>query len=290
MEWLREMLVSLQATLTLYVFAVAVMTAIELVTACERHSLRSRLPGFVFWIIWSAVATVTYGGFHLLWRHLGITPLIVLPLDFTWAGAIAIVAAPIAGAFVGDFFFYWCHRAQHRWLWRYHAVHHSVRELNSTNSFHHVTEPLIQTILIVLPSSLIVSQSGAIVPVIALMLHMQSSYIHSSSKWHIGPLRAVFVDNRFHRIHHSLEERHYDRNFGAVTTLWDRLFGTAHFPAADEWPATGIHEVDQPRTLREWVDLPWRMPEAAAVVEPAEEQLFGADEAKQLRAQAAVSG
>jgi sterol desaturase/sphingolipid hydroxylase (fatty acid hydroxylase superfamily) len=262
MERVRELLVALQATLVLYVFAVATMTALELVTARERHSLRSRLPGLLFWVLWTVVATVTYGAFHLLWRRVGIEPLIVLPLGFGWAGVIAIVAAPLASAFVADFFFYWCHRAQHRWLWRFHAVHHSVRELNSTNSFHHVSEPLIQTVLIVLPSSLIVSETGAMVPVIALLLHMQSSYIHSSSRWHMGPLRAIFVDNRFHRIHHSLERQHYDRNFGAVTTLWDRLFGTAHFPKPDEWPATGIHEVDQPRTLRARIDQPRRLARA----------------------------
>lgn len=259
MEWISELPGQLWASLVLFAFAISTMTAIELVTGRERHSLRSRIPGLVFWLLWSVVAALAYGGFHALWRRIGVEPLIVLPLTFTWAGAAAVVAAPLASAFVADFFFYWCHRAQHRWLWRFHAVHHSVRELNSTNSFHHVTEPFVQAVLITLPSSLIVSETGAVVPMIALLLHMQSSYIHSSSRWHFGPLRSVFVDNRFHRIHHSTERRHFDRNFGAVTPLWDRLFDTAYFPAADEWPTTGIAEADQPRTLREWVSLPWRL-------------------------------
>lgn len=265
MEWIRELLATFQTTILLFVVIIATMTVIELVTARDRHSVRSRLPGFMFWVIWSAVATVTYGGFHLLWRQIGVEPLIVLPLEFRWTGALAVIAAPLAGAVVGDFFFYWCHRAQHRWLWRYHAVHHSVRDLNSTNSFHHISEPVVQAVLIVLPSSLIVSETGAMVPLMALLLHVQSSYIHSSSRWHLGALRSMFVDNRFHRIHHSLEEQHYDRNFGAMTTLWDRLFGTAHFPRADEWPATGLHGVDQPRSVRAWLTLPWRLGSADGV-------------------------
>jgi len=40
--------------------------------------------------------------------------------------------------------------------------------------------------------------------------------------------------------------------------LWDRLFGTAWLPARNEWPATGLAEIDQPRSLWGWIDLPVR--------------------------------
>ena len=73
-----------------------------------------------------------------------IRPLITLPLHFTWLGAAAIVATPLAAAAVYDFFFYWCHRAEHRWLWRFHAVHHSIRDMNAVNAYHHPTEPVFQ--------------------------------------------------------------------------------------------------------------------------------------------------
>lgn len=240
------------------IFVLALVTAVELLLPRERHSLASRLPGLVFWAIWSPIATFTYIAFSAFRASLGIDPLITLPLTFSWTSALALVATPLLVAMISDFFFYWCHRAQHRWLWRYHAVHHSIRELNSTNSYHHFTEPMIQSVLIGIPVSLVVSESAATLPLIALLLHLQSAYIHSSTQLHFGPLRRVLVDNQFHRIHHSLEPRHFDRNFGAITPLWDRLFGTAYFPAPEEWPATGLAEVDQPQTLREWIDLPWR--------------------------------
>ena len=84
----------------------------------------------------------------------------------------------------------------------------------------------------------------------------------------LGPLRAWFVDNRYHRIHHSLEERHFDRNFGAFTTLWDRLFGTHYAPEPGEWPDVGLAEVGEPGGVREWLDQPLRYP-APAEAEPA---------------------
>ncbi|RHW19352.1 fatty acid hydroxylase family protein [Sphingomonas gilva] len=238
------------------VFTLAAITAIELLVPRESQSLSGRLVGLMFWALWVPVTATMFGGFHRLWTEAGVEPLIVLPLRMEWAGVLAGVAAPLAAAAVADFFFYWCHRAQHRWFWRFHAVHHSIRELNAVNSYHHVTEPVFQTVMILLPMSLIVSDAGIAAPAMVVALKLHASFIHSPSRWHFGPLRGLFVDNRFHRIHHSVEPRHFDRNFGAFTTLWDRLFGTAHFPGRNEWPAVGIAGVDQPRTLREWLAMP----------------------------------
>ena len=172
---------------------------------------------------------------------------------------LAVILAPIAGAAVYDFFFYWFHRAQHRWFWRYHAVHHSVRELNAVNAYHHITEPFFQAVFLLLPASLFGSDTGYLAPAMAVVLHLHSSFIHSPTSIDLCRLRLFFCDNRFHRIHHSIEERHFDRNFGAFTTLWDRLFGTAHFPAAQEWPDVGLAEVDQPRGLIAWAMMPYRL-------------------------------
>jgi sterol desaturase/sphingolipid hydroxylase (fatty acid hydroxylase superfamily) len=63
----------------------------------------------------------------------------------------------------------------------------------------------------------------------------------------MDPLRLFFCDKWSRRLHHSLEERHFDKNFSAFTTLSDRTFGTAWFPAKDERAARGLAEIDQPR-------------------------------------------
>ena len=53
---------------------------------------------------------------------------------------------------------------------------------------------------------------------------------------------------QYHRIHHSIEPRHQDKNFGVLLTVWDRLFGTMN-RNYDEYPATGVIglEFDPPR-------------------------------------------
>jgi sterol desaturase/sphingolipid hydroxylase (fatty acid hydroxylase superfamily) len=191
--------------------------------------------------------------------------------SLAWTGVAAIVLAPLLGAVVSDFFFYWFHRAQHRWFWRFHAVHHSIREMNAVNSYHHPTEAAFQMVLMVIPASLIVADVGPTVLVIGIFLQLQIVYLHSPTKLHFGFLRPLIADNRYHRIHHSLEPRHFDKNFAAFAPLWDRLFGTAFFPKADEWPDVGLAEIGEPTSIHEWLDLPFRFgkqPDGAPLGEP----------------------
>lgn len=256
---MTELLPAYLATITPWVFAFALITALELLLPRDRYSLRGRLAGMLFWAIWLPVMAATNAALRATWQWLGLGPLLVLPLEFRWAGPLALILAPVVGAAVYDFFFYWFHRAQHRWLWQYHAVHHSVRELSAVNAYHHVSEPVFQALFLLVPASLLGSDTGYLAPAMAVILHLHSAFIHSPTRLHLGPLRAFFCDNRFHRIHHSLEERHFDRNFGAFTTLWDRLFGTAYFPDSDEWPDTGLAGVAQPGGVSAWMALPYRL-------------------------------
>ena len=39
-------------------------------------------------------------------------------------------------------------------------------------------------------------------------------------------LEIFVVSPAFHEIHHSVDTRHRDSNFGGVLTIWDKLFGT----------------------------------------------------------------
>jgi hypothetical protein len=43
----------------------------------------------------------------------------------------------------------------------------------------------------------------------------------------LRPSRAFFISPRFHRMHHSTDERMQNRNFGGVFSFWDDVFGTA---------------------------------------------------------------
>jgi sterol desaturase/sphingolipid hydroxylase (fatty acid hydroxylase superfamily) len=159
----------------------------------------------------------------------------------------------LAAAIVGDFFYYWYHRAQHAIpiLWKYHSVHHSVEELGAGTGYHHVIEAPMMALFVVIPSSLLFGQTSSYELLFALSIH--GYYLHSTTRLNLGALAWIVADNRTHRIHHSRETRHFDKNFGAFTMIWDKLFGTAYFPQKDEWPSVGLDGQPEPKTIGEYL-------------------------------------
>ena len=43
-----------------------------------------------------------------------------------------------------------------------------------------------------------------------------------------------------HHVHHSYLPQHWDKNMAAVTSIWDRLFGTLYIPEVDEYTPWGL--------------------------------------------------
>lgn len=250
----------------------ATLTVLEIAVPTERQSVGGRLRSLGYWAVYLAATVVTYRLAGVLLSRIGIAPLFTIHLGraLAWTGWAALVLAPFAATVFADLLGYWFHRAQHRFFWRWHAVHHSVRELNALSSYHHVSEAAFRVLLLTVPMSILTADAGPVLPAIAFALSLQQTYLHSPTKANFGWLRVFVADNRYHRIHHSLEARHFDRNFAVVTPLWDYLFGTAYWPAKDEWPAVGLAEVDEPRTVREYLDLPLRFGRSKPEALPAE--------------------
>jgi sterol desaturase/sphingolipid hydroxylase (fatty acid hydroxylase superfamily) len=244
--------------LVFHLGAFGVLTAVEIFWRRDSQSIRERVNGLAFWAIFIPIQIAAVLAGAALLKLLGVRPLLSVSLDMGWAGWLGALLASILGFAWLDFFFYWSHRAQHRFFWRWHKVHHSVRNLSAINSYHHWSDPLFTAFLFAPPAALIDIGFAPSVGMLSILFSAQPLFLHSSTTLHFGPLGKAFVDNRFHRIHHSLEAHHLDRNFGAMTTLWDRLFGTAYFPAKDEWPAVGVAGLDEPRSIREWSAIPFK--------------------------------
>ena len=44
----------------------------------------------------------------------------------------------------------------------------------------------------------------------------------------------------YHQLHHSTNPKHYDKNFGLMLSIWDRMFGTLFVPEQDESFSFGL--------------------------------------------------
>jgi sterol desaturase/sphingolipid hydroxylase (fatty acid hydroxylase superfamily) len=233
---------------------VAACVALELLAPREAYPLRARFPTVTWFVIQPALVVLAVYPLMTWWRQLGVAPLVDLTgLPFWAAGLAALV--------LFDGLRYLSHRLQHAVWWPFHAVHHSIRELHAASSYAHPLEGLVDVVAVLVPFSL-VRTAPEVLLLVGGISGFQNVVIHSPIRWHLGPLRAVLVDARYHRLHHSLEPRHHDRNFGFVFSFWDRLFGTACQPRRDDWPATGIDELPPPRTFAGYLlhplqHLPW---------------------------------
>jgi len=221
---------------------------IEQISPRDRYSLKDRFPAVIFAALWPASLVIVQWPLRLLWGKLGIQPLI----DLT---SLHLVLLFIVGLLLIDFLRYWEHRFEHRFMWRFHAVHHSPTELHASKVWGHPMQGVAEFAFISVPMSFI--DTGVLPLALGLVVAFQNLVIHSPITAHAGPMRAVYVDNRFHRIHHSTDPTHFEKNFGIMFSFWDRLFGTGYYPKEDEWPAVGVQGFPPPKGLIDWLCRPF---------------------------------
>ncbi|MBB5471160.1 sterol desaturase/sphingolipid hydroxylase (fatty acid hydroxylase superfamily) [Paraburkholderia sp. CI2] len=252
--------------------------AVEIMLPYGKVSFASRARGILFHICYLFIGGLFFELYHSVIVALHIRPLFSISLDGVLDSPRPVwhatgIALAIAGAIlIGDLLYYWFHRAQHTFgfLWRFHQVHHSIREMNVWNCNMHVSEELLRPLVVTLPMALLIDFHPPFLwSLIGMVILIQGTFEHADTRISFGPISYLFPDNRFHRIHHSVELRHYNRNFAAVVTLWDVLFGTAHFPKKGEWPEVGLDYTDEPDGLVDYLLMPFtvRLP-ATAVQDP----------------------
>ncbi len=137
---------------------------------------------------------------------------------------------------------YWIqHRINHAvpFLWKLHALHHSQTELNFFSDFrYHPLEYLVRHTFVTVPFIFLRIDLPVIVAMV-IFKDWYSRFYHGNIRTNLGPLRFVLVTPQSHRVHHSVEREHHDRNFGAIFSIWDHLFGT-QCKNYHTYPATGV--------------------------------------------------
>ncbi len=131
------------------------------------------------------------------------------------------------------------------WFWQMHAVHHSQPQMNLfTDLRRHFLELFILRSFSVVPL-FILGVDTIQVGYFGIFMVWQTRFYHANIKWNMGWLRYIFVTPQSHRIHHSIELRHQDKNLGVMFSFWDRLFGT-QYDLCEEYPVTGISDRGMP--------------------------------------------
>lgn len=144
--------------------------------------------------------------------------LVDLPWDstFTW----------LCGVLVADLGFYLWHRAAHEVniFWSFHQVHHTPEDFNIFTGARLPTFNRQIAILFYLPGAFFVPPS-------VFYTHYQLNYIfqfwiHTDAVPSLGFIENFINTPSLHRVHHGRNRYCIDKNYGAVFSIWDRLFGT----------------------------------------------------------------
>ena len=129
-------------------------------------------------------------------------------------GPLAPVAIALAALVAYDFIDYWVHRAQHRFafLWRFHAVHHSLEDLDALNSYSHPVD-LFVAYAVFAAAGLLVGFTYETMLLFIAFRAIQGRLAHTSAPVNFGPAGALLVDNRTHFLHHARAEARSGKNF-----------------------------------------------------------------------------
>ena len=138
----------------------------------------------------------------------------------------------VAVAFlIMDFSNYFWHVLNHRfpWLWRFHVVHHSDKDLDITTAIRFHFGELIGSVFF---RGAFIFLSGATaknVLVYEILFESATQFHHSNLKLPIEKerlLNKLIVTPRMHGIHHSVVRQETDSNYSVIFSFWDRLFNT----------------------------------------------------------------
>jgi sterol desaturase/sphingolipid hydroxylase (fatty acid hydroxylase superfamily) len=164
---------------------------------------------------------------------LSTTPLLMMAEHYSDRGLLSYIANPVWKSLLAflllDLLLYFWHRACHRFdgLWMFHKVHHNDPYLNVSTAFRiHIAELLIITVL---KSAYIImlGVDKSMVLINETLLTLFVMFHHTNISFH-GEKRLgkIIIAPYLHRAHHSTERNEHDNNYGAVFSIWDRLFGT----------------------------------------------------------------
>jgi sterol desaturase/sphingolipid hydroxylase (fatty acid hydroxylase superfamily) len=184
-----------------------------------------------------------------------------------WPKQWALWAQALAVGVVLDLSLYGVHWLSHRvrWLWRFHAIHHSSERLYWLNGERR--HPL-HAGMMAAPGLVAVILMGA--PALAVgawlgLLAVHLAFQHSNLDYRVGPLRFVLGAAEVHRWHHKREYEDAQVNFGEFWMVWDHLFGTFRLPkhklGAEE---VGLMETEFPMAYGAQLVYPFRTSAPAA--------------------------
>jgi len=137
----------------------------------------------------------------------------------------------IFGFILLDLWTYFWHRLNHRfkYLWKFHKVHHSDTEMDSTSAIRFHTVEIALSSIFRIPIIFIIGLNIETLIVYESVLFFSTVFHHSNlnipKRWD-SMIQVFLVSPNMHRIHHSVRMKESNSNYTSLFSLWDKVFGT----------------------------------------------------------------
>ncbi|KAB2919781.1 MAG: hypothetical protein F9K29_04115 [Hyphomicrobiaceae bacterium] len=134
-----------------------------------------------------------------------------------WIGALLLY----------DFCYYWHHRLGHECaiFWASHVVHHQSQDFNLSTALRQTSSGALLGWIFYLPMA-ILGVPPLVFAVVGLVDLLYQYWIHTEHIGKLGWFDRVFASPSNHRVHHAVNDKYLDKNYGGILIIWDRMFGT----------------------------------------------------------------
>ncbi|MEJ6021801.1 lysoplasmalogenase family protein [Ramlibacter sp. PS4R-6] len=126
-----------------------------------------------------------------------------------------------------DFCYYWLHRLGHESavLWAAHVVHHQSQDYNLSTALRQTSSGALLGWVFYVPMAL-AGVPPLVFGIVAMVDLLYQFWVHTEHVPKLGWFDRVFVSPSNHRVHHAVNDRYLDRNYGGILIVWDRIFGS----------------------------------------------------------------
>jgi sterol desaturase/sphingolipid hydroxylase (fatty acid hydroxylase superfamily) len=142
-----------------------------------------------------------------------------LPADAWWVWVAAVL--------LYDLCYYWQHRLGHTcaFFWAAHVVHHQSEDYNLSTALRQTSSGALGSWIFYLPMA-ILGFPPLVFAVAGLVDLLYQYWVHTQQIGRLGWFDRWFCAPSNHRVHHAVNDRYLDRNYGGILIVWDRLFGS----------------------------------------------------------------
>ncbi len=126
-----------------------------------------------------------------------------------------------------DLCYYGLHRGGHRIavLWAAHVVHHQSEDYNLSTALRQTSTGFLFGWIFYLPLAL-AGVPPLVFGTVALIDLLYQFWVHTQQVGKLGWFDRWFCSPSNHRVHHAVNDRYVDKNYGGILIVWDRLFGS----------------------------------------------------------------